>query len=62
MFNTSFDKGTSMNLMLTATCDNTDAFYQSYLSMKPEFADCAISPVVHLGKSMTPTWWSCSLM
>ena len=33
-----------MNLMLTATCDNTDAFYQSYLSMKPEFADwCDIS-------------------
>ena len=28
-----------MNLMLTATCDSTDAFYQSYLSMKAEFAD-----------------------
>jgi hypothetical protein len=44
MFNTSFDRDLVMNLMLTATCDNTDAFYQSYLSMKPEFANwCDIS-------------------
>ena len=29
-----------MNLMLTATCDNTDAFYQNaYLAAKAEFAD-----------------------
>jgi hypothetical protein len=28
-----------MNLMLTATCENTDAFYQSYLTVKPEFAE-----------------------
>ena len=28
-----------MNLMLTAHCDNTDAFYQSYLSVKSEFSD-----------------------
>ena len=29
-----------MNLMLTATCDNTDLFYQqAYLKAKPEFAD-----------------------
>ena len=28
-----------MNLMLTANCDNTDAFYQAYLSVKPEFAE-----------------------
>lgn len=27
-----------MNLMLTAHCDNVDAFYQSYLAVKPEFA------------------------
>lgn len=33
-----------MNLMLTATCDDTDAFYQDYLRVKPEFADwCDIS-------------------
>ena len=36
-----------MNLMLTATCDNTDAFYQSYLSVKPEFAEwCDLSRCV----------------
>ena len=29
-----------MNLMLTATCDNTNAFYQNaYLFVKAEFAD-----------------------
>ena len=28
-----------MNLMLTATCNDTDAFYEAYLAMKPEFAD-----------------------
>ena len=29
-----------MNLMLTASCNNTDDFYQqAYLSVKPEFAD-----------------------
>ena len=29
-----------MNLMLTATCDNADDFYQNgYLSVKSEFAD-----------------------
>ena len=28
-----------MNLMLTATCDDTDAFYQDFLRVKPEFAD-----------------------
>ena len=28
-----------MNLMLTAHCDSTDAFYQSYLAVKPEFAE-----------------------
>ena len=29
-----------MNLMLTATCDSTDAFYQNaYLAVKSEFAD-----------------------
>lgn len=29
-----------MNLMLTATCDSTDAFYQNaYLVAKPEFSD-----------------------
>lgn len=29
-----------MHLMLTATCDNTDNFYQNgYLSVKAEFAD-----------------------
>ena len=28
-----------MNLMLTATCDNVDEFYQSYLAVKHEFAD-----------------------
>ena len=29
-----------MNLMLTATCDNTDAFYQNaYLAVKSEFAE-----------------------
>ena len=27
-----------MNLMLTATCDNTAVFYQDYLKTKPEFA------------------------
>ena len=32
-----------MNLMLTATCDDTDAFYQDYLRVKPEFALCDIS-------------------
>ena len=33
-----------MNLMLTATCDDTNAFYQDYLRVKPEFADwCDIS-------------------
>jgi len=36
-----------MNLMLTAHCDNTDAFHQSYLAVKPEFADwCDISRCV----------------
>lgn len=36
-----------MNLMLTAHCDNTDAFYQSYLAVKPEFAEwCNISRCV----------------
>ena len=36
-----------MNLMLTARCDNTDEFYQSYLAVKPEFADwCDISRCV----------------
>ena len=28
-----------MNLMLTATCDNTDAFYQFDRSVMPEFAE-----------------------
>jgi hypothetical protein len=29
-----------MNLMLTATCDNTDDFYQNgYLAAKPEFSE-----------------------
>lgn len=36
-----------MNLMLTATCNDTDAFYEAYLAMKPEFADwCDISRCV----------------
>jgi len=33
-----------MNLMLTATCDDTDAFHEAYLAVKPEFADwCDVS-------------------
>ena len=33
-----------MNLMLTATCDNTDAFYQDYCRVKHEFAEwCDLS-------------------
>ena len=36
-----------MNLMLTARCDDTDAFYQSYKAVKPEFAEwCDISRCV----------------
>jgi len=36
-----------MNLMLTAVCDNTDEFYETYLAVKPEFADwCDISKCV----------------
>ena len=37
-----------MNLMLTAHCDNTDAFYEkAYSVVKPEFADwCDISRCV----------------
>ncbi|MEC7966304.1 MAG: hypothetical protein VX194_01470 [Actinomycetota bacterium] len=36
-----------MNLMLTATCNDTDAFYEAYLDMKPEFADwCDVSRCV----------------
>jgi len=36
-----------MNLMLTAHCDSTDAFYQSYLQVKPEFAEwCDLSKCV----------------
>ena len=37
-----------MNLMLTATCDSTDAFYQNaYLPVKAEFAEwCDISRCV----------------
>ena len=36
-----------MNLMLTAHCDDTDAFHQSYLAVKPEFAEwCDISRCV----------------
>ena len=28
-----------MNLMLTAHCNSTDVFYQTYLAIKPEFAE-----------------------
>ena len=36
-----------MNLMLTAHCDNTDAFHKAYLAVKPEFAEwCDISRCV----------------
>ena len=36
-----------MNLMLTATCDNVDEFYESYLAVKPEFAEwCDLSRCV----------------
>lgn len=36
-----------MNLMLTASCDNTDAFHHSYLRVKPEFAEwCDLSRCV----------------
>lgn len=36
-----------MNLMLTATCDDTDAFHEAYLAVMPEFADwCDVSRCV----------------
>ena len=36
-----------MNLMLTATCDDTDAFHEAYLAVKSEFADwCDVSRCV----------------
>ena len=36
-----------MNLMLTATCDDTDTFHKAYLAVKHEFADwCDISRCV----------------
>jgi len=36
-----------MNLMLTAVCEDADEFYESYLSVKPEFAEwCDISKCV----------------
>ena len=36
-----------MNLMLTATCDNVDAFHQAYLGIKHEFAEwCDLSRCV----------------
>ena len=44
-----------MNLMLTATCDSVDAFHQTYLSIKHEFADwcdssrCVFAKIVPYG-------------
>ena len=39
-----------MNLMLTAHCDDTDTFYQAYLSVKPEFAEWCDSSKCVFGK------------